>query len=109
MALGFLFITTIIIGIIIAATITIAFLKKDTIFNEIWFIYCSLILIAALTVIAFTALPSSYVIYRIIAISLGALGALGVYLGKLKKLGFKMSIVIIAISLIGNYYISFFI
>lgn len=107
MALGILSIITVIIIMLIGATITIGLLKKDSAFDENWFLYSVLAIILALTIITFTALPSNYIVYKIISVLLGLLGVLGVYLGKTKKMDFKISVVLITISLLGNFYIGF--
>ena len=107
MALGILSIITVIIIMLIGATITIGLLKKDSAFDENWFLYSVLAIILALTIITFTALPSNYIVYKIISALLGLLGVLGVYLGKTKKMDFKISVVLITISLLGNFYIGF--
>lgn len=107
MALGFLFIITSIIGILIVSTIIVSFLSKGDILKKNWFIYYILSFIVVLTVISFTALPSNYIIYKIISVSLGLLGVLGVYLTKVKNLEFKIVIFLIALSLLGNFYIGF--
>lgn len=107
LALGILSILTITIIILIVSTITIGLLKKNDIFNKNWFIYYILILIAVLTVITFTALPSNYIIYKTVSVLLGLVGVLGVYLGKTKKLDIKINVVLISISLLGNFYIGF--
>ena len=107
MALGILSIITVIIIMLIGATITIGLLKKDGAFDENWFVYSVLAIIVALTIITFTALPSNYIVYKIISVLLGLLGVLGVYLGKTKKMDFKISVVLITISLLGNFYIGF--
>lgn len=107
MALGFLFIITSIIAILILSTITISFFRKEDILKKNWFTWFILIFIVVLTIISFTALPSNYVIYKIITVSLGLLGLLGLYLNKVKNVEFKISIFLIIISLLGNFYIGF--
>ena len=107
MALGFLFIITSIIAILIISTITISFFRKEDILKKNWFTCFILAFIVVLTIISFTALPSNYVIYKIITVSLGLLGLLGLYLNKVKNVEFKISIFLIIISLLGNFYIGF--
>lgn len=107
LALGILSIITVIIIMLIGATITIGLLKKESAFEENWFIYSVLAIIVALTIITFTALPSNYTLYKTILVLLGLLGVLGVYLGKTKKLDYKFSVLLITISLLGNFYIGF--
>lgn len=107
MALGILAIVVVIIIILIGAAITIGLLKKESAFEANWFVYSVLAIIAVLTIITFTALPSNYVLNKTILVLLGLVGVLGVYLGKTKKLDYKVSLALITISLLGNFYIGF--
>ncbi|WP_066895517.1 hypothetical protein [Clostridium nigeriense] len=107
MALGILFILTIVIGILILSTVGIGFFSKDNILNKKWYAYYALIAILVLTIITFTALPSNYIIYKSLTVLLGLLGILGIYLGKTKKVHYKIGIFLISISLLGNFYIGF--
>ena len=107
MALGVLSIMTIVIIMLIAATITIGLLKKDSAFSENWFTYSVLALIVVITIITYTSLPINYISYKVTTVVLGLLGVLGVYLSKTKKVDYKISIVLIAISLLGSFYIGF--
>lgn len=108
MAIGILTILIVVAALLILSSIVLGFLKKDYILNKRWFIYCNLILIILLTFMSFTALPSNYVIYKIIIIILGVVGLLALYLNKLGKLKHEYTLILITISLVGNFYIGFF-
>lgn len=107
MAIGILSILTFVVALLILASIVLGFLKRDYILNKSWFIYGNLILIILLTFISFTALPSNYVIYKIITIILGVLGLLALYLNKIGKLKHEYALILITISLLGNFSIGF--
>lgn len=107
MAIGILTILTVILALLILGSIVLGFLKRDHILNEAWFIYGNLILIILLTFMSFTALPSNYIIYKIITIILGVVGLLALYLNKIGKLKHEYALILITISLLGNFLIGF--
>ena len=108
MAIGIITILTAVLGLLILGSIVLGFLKRDHILNESWFIYGNLILIILLTFMSFTALPSNYIIYKIITIILGVVGLLALYLNKIGKLKHEYALILITISLLGNFLIGFF-
>lgn len=107
MAIGILSITTLIVAILIISTIILGFLKRGDILNKSWYIYSNSLLIILLTFISFTALPSNYIIYKSITIILGAVGLLALYLNKIGKLKHEYALILITISLLGNFCIGF--
>ena len=107
MAIGILSITTLIVSILIISTIILGFLKRGDILNKSWFIYYNLILIIVLTFISFTSLPSNYIGYKFLTVILAILGLLSLYLNKIGKLKNQYALILIIISLVGNFYIGF--
>lgn len=102
MALGLLFIMTIILFILFLISVGLLFYKggkfgeKNIVFGVI--VIYSLIL----TFLAFTALPMNYTVQRIISLFAGSLGILSIFF---KKNNFKTSRLLLIISMILSFLI----
>lgn len=107
MAIGILSIITVIVAILIISTIVLGVLKRGEILNKSWYKYCTAFLIILLTFITFTSLPSNYIAYKLLISALAIVGLLSLYLNKIGKLKNDYTIIIVIISLIGNFCIGF--
>lgn len=98
-ALGVLFCLIIILSILSILTVTI---KKGALLNKFWILILVVMYCLVLSYLNFTAVPTNFIISKVISVlfALCSIAALG--LRSLKNNDFKLSQLLLIISILGN-------